>query len=244
MIPSPIRKALSSIQQHQIQALLMGGQACVLYGGAEFSRDLDLALFASPANLARLELALQDLGATHIAVPPFALEFLLRGHAVHFRCTAAAVDGLRLDLMSQMRGVADFVTLWDRRTTFTIDGQPIDVLSLPDLVQAKKTQRDKDWPMIRRLVEAHYFAGRDTASAEAVAFWFAELRSPSLLVELAAAHRASASQHPRPAVRAAADGDEGKVARALDEEQRAEMAADRVYWEPLRKELEVLRRAR
>jgi len=33
-------------------------------------------------------------------------------------------------------------------------------LSLPDLVQAKKTQRDKDWPMIRRLVEAHYFQSR------------------------------------------------------------------------------------
>jgi hypothetical protein len=29
----------------------MGGQACVLYGAAEFSRDLDLALLPDPANL-------------------------------------------------------------------------------------------------------------------------------------------------------------------------------------------------
>jgi hypothetical protein len=29
----------------------MGGQACVLYGAAEFSRDTDLAILASPANL-------------------------------------------------------------------------------------------------------------------------------------------------------------------------------------------------
>jgi hypothetical protein len=28
----------------------MGGQACVLYGGAEFSRDVDFALLASPEN--------------------------------------------------------------------------------------------------------------------------------------------------------------------------------------------------
>jgi hypothetical protein len=31
-------------------------------------------------------------------------------------------------------------------------------MGLPDLVQAKKTQPDKDWPMIRRLVEVNYFA--------------------------------------------------------------------------------------
>jgi hypothetical protein len=27
---------------HQVRALLMGGQACVFYGAAEFSRDTDL----------------------------------------------------------------------------------------------------------------------------------------------------------------------------------------------------------
>jgi hypothetical protein len=43
MIPSPIRKALSTIRRHQVAHLLMGGQACVLYGAAEFSRDLDSA---------------------------------------------------------------------------------------------------------------------------------------------------------------------------------------------------------
>ena len=48
----------------------MGGQACVLYGAAEFSRDTDLALLASPENLAQLEAALGALGASVIAVPP------------------------------------------------------------------------------------------------------------------------------------------------------------------------------
>lgn len=48
MIPSPIRKALSTIRKHQVAHLLMGGQACVLYGAAEFSRDLDLALLLDP----------------------------------------------------------------------------------------------------------------------------------------------------------------------------------------------------
>jgi hypothetical protein len=42
LIPSPIRKALSTIRRHRVAHLLMGGQACMLYGAAEFSRDLDL----------------------------------------------------------------------------------------------------------------------------------------------------------------------------------------------------------
>ncbi len=41
MIPNPIRKVLSSMRAHRVRALLMGGQACVFYGAAEFSRDKD-----------------------------------------------------------------------------------------------------------------------------------------------------------------------------------------------------------
>ena len=40
---------------HQVRALLMGGQACVFYGAAEFSRDTDLLVLADAENLQRLE---------------------------------------------------------------------------------------------------------------------------------------------------------------------------------------------
>ena len=63
--------------------------------------------------------------------------------------------------MAKMRGVEVFQKRWKRRTFVELqDGLRCDLLSLPDLVQAKKTQRDKDRPMIRRLVEAHYFQNR------------------------------------------------------------------------------------
>ena len=57
-----------------------------------------------------------------------------------------------------------------------------DLLALPDLVQAKKTQRDKDWPMIRRLVEAHYFQNNTKPNSAQIRFWLQELRTPQLLV--------------------------------------------------------------
>jgi hypothetical protein len=46
LIPNSILKVLSSMREHRVPALLMGGQACVFYGAAEFSRDTDLAVAA------------------------------------------------------------------------------------------------------------------------------------------------------------------------------------------------------
>jgi hypothetical protein len=51
LIPNPIGKVLSTFPEHRVRALLMGGQACILYGAAEFSRDVDVAVLASEANL-------------------------------------------------------------------------------------------------------------------------------------------------------------------------------------------------
>ena len=60
MIPNPIRKVLSTLSTHQVRYLLMGGQACVFYGAAEFSRDCDIAILCEPKNLARLQGALDE----------------------------------------------------------------------------------------------------------------------------------------------------------------------------------------
>ena len=46
MTPNPIRKVLSTLRSHRVQFLLMGGQACVFYGAAEFSRDTDIVILA------------------------------------------------------------------------------------------------------------------------------------------------------------------------------------------------------
>ena len=62
MIPIQILRVLSTIQQYDVPALLMGGQACVFYGAAEYSRDFDLAVLATQDALPRLRGALQARG--------------------------------------------------------------------------------------------------------------------------------------------------------------------------------------
>ena len=101
---SPIARVLSTIRERRVQSLLMGGQACILYGAAEFSRDADLTVFAPRDNLENLTEALAALAAEVVAVPPFEIEYLERGHAVHFRCRDPDLHGIRLDIMTRMRG--------------------------------------------------------------------------------------------------------------------------------------------
>jgi PHD/YefM family antitoxin component YafN of YafNO toxin-antitoxin module len=247
LIPNPIRKVLSTMAKHQVRALLMGGQACVFYGAAEFSRDTDLAILAEPENLERLRNALAELEADCIAVPPFEAEFLHRGHAIHFRCQHPEAVGMRVDVMANMRGGAPFPELWERRTVLAdAGGIAYELLSLPDLVQAKKTQRDKDWPMLRRLIEADYLAGRGSAEPHRVDFWLKQLRTVELLIEATAAHRLRAEQLAveRPLLQHAITGANDRVEAALADEERTEREADRAYWQPLKAELERLRHGR
>ncbi len=235
------------MRAHRVRALLMGGQACVFYGAAEFSRDTDLAIAADAANLARLRRALDDLQAELIAVPALELKYLRRGHAVHFRCRHPEALRMRVDVMARMRGVDAFPKLWRRRTSIELPGgAQCDLLSLPDLVRAKKTQCDKDWPMIRRLLEAHYFEHRAKPNPAQTRFWLLELRTAQLLAEVA--HRNTGACHrliaARPLLARAALGKMKELEDALASEETAGRREDRRHWLPLRAELEKLRHAK
>ena len=225
----------------------MGGQACVFYGAAEFSRDTDLAILADDQNLSRLKAALDALQAELIAVPNFDPAHLHTGHSIHFRCYHPEALRMRVDVMSKMRGVDPFPDLWERRTTLqTPDGTICDLLGLPDLVLAKKTQRDKDWPMIRRLVEAHYFENEAAPNSDQINFWFHELRTVGLLMDSARTWPEAAKQasQTRPLVALAITGDEPALATALNDEEQTERLKDKEYWQPLKRELEKMRMAR
>jgi len=244
LIRNPILKVLSVMRSYHVQFLLMGGQACIFYGAAEFSRDIDILLLAKPGSLEPLSLALRELKAECIAVPPFSADYLRRGHGVHFRCHHPEANGMRIDVMSVLRGLDHFPKLWKRRTTVRISSRQVfDLLSLPDLVKAKKTQRDKDWPMIQRLVEAHYTQNQQRPTSEQILFWLKEARTPSLLIKVAnrfpKAFAKCRSQ--RPLLSLAVLRNEAELTRALYEEEKSEREADQIYWEPLRKELESLR---
>ncbi len=223
----------------------MGGQACILYGAAEFSRDTDIAVLASEKNLFVLRDALRELHAKRIAVPPFEQQYITRGHAVHFRSYHPDAMNMRIDVMSVMRGVDPFDQLWLRRNVIRSGNDfSFNVLSLPDLVCTKKTQRDKDWPMIRRLIEADYIQQKNP-SREQVKFYLLESRTPAILIALSQDYRTELEEilSLRPLLQTVIGGNETAITDALHQEEKLIREIDRTYWVPLKKELEDLRGA-
>ncbi len=247
MIPNPILKVLLTLSSHEVRHLLMGGQACVFYGAAEFSRDCDIVIVADDENLIRLTAALEELEADCIAVPPLDWSHLDRGHAIHFRCKHAEAAGIRLDVMTKMRGCGGFASLWEERTTIQdAEGFVYELLGIEDLIKAKKTQRDKDWPMIRRLVDSHYDQNRDEPGADQVRFWLRESRTPEVLIQVAAEYPDFLKEviKERPLLVETLSASRTALRQELEKEQLREKEADRQYWQPLMKELEAMRLAK
>jgi hypothetical protein len=224
----------------------MGGQACVFYGAAQFSKDIDFLVYADSANYDGLRRTLADLQAVRIAVPPFDPAALARGHAVHFRCGVEQAKGLRMDVMTRLRNLPDFPALWARRTTLSEEAaSEVHLLSVPDLVLSKKTQREKDWPVIGALVEGHFLAFHSDPTPGRLSFWFRESRSAERLTELARRYPAEAGQAVivRSLLELATAGDLPRLRAALNAEMLEEQERDRRYWEPLKREMEAFRRA-
>jgi hypothetical protein len=244
LTPNPILKVLSTFKTCEVQCLLIGGQACIIYGAIEFSRDSDFVILADLENIDRIKIALKALEAKPVYFPEFRVEYLRKGHACHFRCEAEDVMGLRIDMLSVLRGCAPFDELWKRRKIVTInDGTDVDVIGLSDLVQSKKTQRDKDWFMIKRLIENDIALNKDNPDQVQIEWWFRESRTPEHLRRLAEKYpdiiKETLSQ--RPLLDYAIKGDLPILTRALYEEEQLERQKDIEYWKPLRKELEMLR---
>lgn len=245
MSRSPIHKVLSTFLKHNIRTLLIGGQACIVYGAAEFSRDIDLAVMISKENLENIRRALSDLEAEQVYVPALSEEVLMKGHACHYKCSREDVKGLRIDMLGHMRGVDSFPELWKRRKEIELPGiGTIAVIGISDLVKAKKTQRDKDWPMIRRLIEADIYNSPDNPDRDRIAFWLTECRTPELLISLAEKYPeiASGEVSKRPAAAAALRNRKKEVEKLLREEEDHERELDKQYWGPLKAELAEWRR--
>jgi hypothetical protein len=241
---NPILKVLSTFNKHNVKSLLIGGQACIIYGAAEFSRDSDFVALCEPENLKHLQKALSVLKAELIYVPPLEEEYLQRGHACHFRCNARDVKNLRIDVMSQLRGCDPFDILWRRRNTVSLKNKlVIQIIGLEDLVRSKKTQRDKDWYMLKRLVENDILTHKSNAGVKKVRWWLEECRSPGLMMELTQKYPVIAKESlmQRPLISSAIDSDLPKLELNLYEEELAERQKDIEYWAPLKKELEELR---
>ena len=140
------RDLLAEFDRSGVEAVLVGGYAVAFHGHPRSTKDLDLVLRGSSANLARAAAALARFGAPRVVVD--ALAAMTEVDVVWL-----GQDPGRIDLLRTIDGVSSD-DLFARAETSVIDGVSLRVISLDDLITNKRAAgRPQDLVDIQRLQE-------------------------------------------------------------------------------------------
>jgi hypothetical protein len=250
-----IASFFQSLKAHQVEYLLISGQAAVLHGAATFSEDIDL--WIQPA-LANAENFLRALHAQHAKyyklTPPWELSCLRRGHGFHFVLADDGGEEVFLDVMGIPPRVPSFHRAAGSASWLEADWGLIHTIGIPELVELKKTQRIEDYPIISNLVLQYLRQANVPASPES---WLWAVNNLFTLSALTAFFE----QHPQAvaSVRGKVPGavidfgrkvlaqgqpdseDEEAVQQWMQQRMSGFQKADREYWRPIIQELRSLR---
>jgi hypothetical protein len=153
-----IQSFFQSLEARGVRYLLISGQASVLYGAATFSEDIDLWVAPTKANLQRLLTSLADVGAAvYKLTPPLTARHAGRGHGFHFLLPDEFTPAY-LDVMGKPPRVSSFAAAKRNSIRISCDWGNLPVVSIPDLVELKKTRRLADYEIISNLVKVRLSA--------------------------------------------------------------------------------------
>jgi hypothetical protein len=145
-----IKSFFQHLEENDVRWLLVSGQATILYGAATFSEDIDIWAEPSAGNLENLKAALHESRAQYYKLtPPLTSEYALRHHGFHF-VLPFGVD-VYLDVMGRPPRVGSFDAAWDEAQHLSTEWGTLPTLGIQQLVELKKTQRLRDYPIISRL---------------------------------------------------------------------------------------------
>lgn len=128
-LPSDLIDLLAEFDAEGVEFLVVGGQALALHGHPRFTKDADLWLRNSAANLGRARVALQRFGAPTATIDALGtageLDVVWMGHPPS-----------RIDLMKGVPG-GEFEAAWQNRAVFSVRGVPVPVVSRSELRRLK-----------------------------------------------------------------------------------------------------------
>jgi len=138
-----LRDVFKSLQEFNVQYVVIGGIAAVLHGVPRATFDLDILIDATPENAQKLLDALTDakLGTASLV----SAEELLTHEITIFK------DRVRIDVQTVTPGL-NFADAWKNRQELEYQGQSFFVVSREDLIASKKAAgRDVDLEDVRLL---------------------------------------------------------------------------------------------
>lgn len=124
------KEVFAALNAAEARFLVIGAYAVMFYATPRYTKDIDIWVEPTEENAKRVYQALAEFGAP--------LEQLnvedLSTPGVVFQI---GVEPNRVDILTAPAGLS-FPEAWSRRESSTYGGEPIQLLSLPDLLEAKR----------------------------------------------------------------------------------------------------------
>lgn len=136
----------------EIDFVLVGGFASVVYGSSFVTRDLDICALVTPEQIEKLRQCLKDFHPKH-RMTPKKLSFL------EFPAETKGVNNIYLetdlgvlDIISQVTGVGAYPEIKAKAVEIALYGKKCKIIALDDLITSKKAMgRDKDLAVVKEL---------------------------------------------------------------------------------------------
>jgi hypothetical protein len=156
VINPDFQEFFASLNAKGVRYLLIGGVAYNAYASPRSTKDIDVWVEPTLANLAGLLAAIGDFG---FPVGEMTAEGLARGSHV---LMLGRVPN-RIDVLTRPSGV-EFPAAWERRLRTDFGGTPIHVIGIEDLIRAKQAagrpQDLVDVAMLEEILRRRGSAGR------------------------------------------------------------------------------------
>ena len=141
---------LVALLDAEARFLVIGAHALAAHGIPRGTRDLDVWIEPTRANAERVWKALEDFGA-----PVDSLKVTVHDLASPNLVVQFGVPPLRIDLLTGLSGVPDFVTAWNARLEHGVRDRVVPFLGRAELVATKRASgRPKDLADLHALGEA------------------------------------------------------------------------------------------
>lgn len=145
-LPPDFKDFLKLLNENSVRYLLIGGYAVGYYGYPRATHDMDVWIAVDSVNAEKMVDVMAEFGFAEGAISK---EIFLRKDGV----VRMGVPPLRLEILMSISGV-NFEDCYDRGLTDEVDGLPVRIIHLEDLLANKKASgRYKDLDDVSNLPE-------------------------------------------------------------------------------------------
>lgn len=150
---SDLRKVAELLVRHEVEFIVIGGQAETLMGSARVTYDVDLCYRRTRINLEKLAVALREMKPRLRGAPPD-LPLVLDAQALAFGSNYTFDTSVgKVDLLGWVEPLGDFEALIQRAEPYPVGDMLLHVISLDDLIRVKEhVGRAKDRDSLYQLL--------------------------------------------------------------------------------------------